>query len=319
MANKKTGDAPASGPDAPSPPSRGAPVAVLGLAALVLLALLGGGLLLAGNLSSIGKGCLGVVHVSGELVTEDSQDGVLSSGAAGSETMAKTIEGAQERPDVRALLVIIDSPGGSAVASREIYEALKEVKKPKVAYLREVAASGGYYVAMGSDYIVSDPEALTGNIGVRATFLDFSGLMQKIGVNETSVKSGEVKDIGSPFRPMTPKERAIWDALINESFGEFKNVVMESRGTRLNRAAFGTVLDGRVVSGRQAAAIGMVDETGNKKRAIKKASELAGEKEDLPLCEMEEKQRGLLGRLLAQTLGGVLPQRNGGGWRLVYQ
>lgn len=300
----------------PIPFFAGGALAGAGLVVLVLVLLIGGLVMLLGNDKS--GGCIGLVSVNGEIVTQDSPDSLLASGQAGSETISQAIEKANNRSDVKALVLVVDSPGGSVVASHEIYDALREVKKPKVAYFREMAASGGYYVAMGTDYIVADPDTLTGSIGVRASFLDLSGLLFKLGVNETSVQSGEVKDIGSPFRPMTDNEKALMMALINETFMEFRNVVLAGRGSRLDKTAFEHVLDARVLSGRQAKAIGMVDELGTKKRAVEKAGQMAGEKEELPVCELDARPRGIISQLLSQALAPLFPQWQAAGWRLQF-
>ncbi len=285
----------------------------------IAIVLVGGGLLLLGGaFSGIGNGCVGLISIKGEIMVDDSQAGLFGGGAQGSETIASEIEDAGKRQDVKALVILIDSPGGSPVASRHIYDALRAVKKPKVAYFREVAASGGYYVGAGADYIVSEPDAITGSIGVRATITDLSGLFGKIGYNETVFKSGAMKDIGSSSRPMTEEEKTVLQSVISETFTEFKNIVLESRGSRLDRAKFEQVLDARILTGRQALNVGLVDELGNQKDAVRKASVLAGEEKELPVCEIGEKKKTFLSSLLGDALQlpspvALLPQ-----WKLWY-
>ncbi len=285
-------------------------IGLLAVAALALLAFGGSG-------ADLGKGCVGVIGVKGEIVAEDSAGSLFASGTAGSTTIAGLIEEAERRADVKAIMVEIDSPGGSTTGSREIYAALKKSKKPKVAYLREMAASGGYYVAVGTDYIVSEPDALTGSIGVRSTFSDLSGLFAKLGYNETVIKSGELKDMGSSSRPPTEKELQIMQAIVNESFDEFKGIVMADRGSRLKQPQFDEVLDARVLSGRQALAIGMVDELGNRHDAVQKAGEMAGDK-TLGACAIQTRPQGLLSRLFSGTLTLPALPRMSGGWSLSY-
>ncbi|MFN7991889.1 MAG: signal peptide peptidase SppA [Candidatus Micrarchaeia archaeon] len=238
--------------------------------------------------SFVGK-CVAVVSIDTPLSVEGSPGSVLGGGGTpGSEELASTISDLGKRDDVGAVLFIFNSPGGSVVATREIYEAVHGLSKPKVSYFREVAASGAYYVASGTDYIVSDPDAITGSIGVIATFTDMQGLLEKVGVNITPIKSGPHKDIGSSFRNMTPEETAILQGMIDEVYGEFKSVVLQNRGSRLDKSKFNEITDGRILSGRQAAKVGLVDKVGNKKDAILKAAELAGIKaesaEDVRLC-----------------------------------
>ncbi len=238
----------------------------------------------------------------------------------GADTIAAEIEEADRRPDVASVLLLVDSPGGSVVGSKEIYSAVSSLKKPSAAYINELAASGGYYVASAANYIVANPDAITGSIGAKMTAADMSGLFAKIGYNETVIKSGAMKDIGTSARQMTPEEYAVLEGIINESFGEFRSDVEKSRGNRLDAAGWKTVLDARIVSGRQAKKIGMVDELGNRKAAIKKAAELGGLKADEPrLCEISSggAKKGLLGSLSSEMLRFLV--KNAGTPRLVYQ
>ena len=160
-----------------------------------------------------GKGifgkCVGVVNIDGEITVEGEESGLFSLGKPSSEEIAQTIKKLNKRDDIGAVVIVINSPGGSVVGSREVYSAVEGLKKPKVAYLREVAASGGYYVASGADYIIADPNTLTGSIGVVATVAEFSELFDMLGINLTTIKSGQYKDIGSIERPLSEKEKEI--------------------------------------------------------------------------------------------------------------
>jgi len=268
------------------------------------------------TMPSFGSGCIGLIEINGELLPDDTPDSLFSSSAPGSASVVKLIEEADSRHDVRAILLQINSPGGSPLASREIYSALKEVNKPKVAYFRELAASGGYYIAMGTDYIVSEPDTLTGSIGVRSTLMDLSGLYSKLGINETSVKSGELKDIGSPSRPMTEKEMTVMQGIVDEVFEEFKGVVAENRGSRLRHPQFEEILDARILTGRQAYSIGLVDEIGGRKAAIKRTAAMLNET-DMEICTISEEHRGFFSQLFSGSLSIPLTNANGE-WRLRY-
>ncbi|MBI2079207.1 signal peptide peptidase SppA [Candidatus Micrarchaeota archaeon] len=235
----------------------------------------------------LGK-CVGIVEINQEISTTSIPPSLFAKGIPGSEDIALAVESINKRDDVGAVVFVINSPGGSVVATREIYNSMKELKKPKVSYFREVAASGGYYIATATDYIVSDPDAITGSIGVIATFTDLSGLLEKVGVNVTDITSGEHKGIGSPTKQMTGKEREILQNLINEVYAEFKSAVIEGRSGRLDLNKFEEIADGRILSGRQAKEIGLVDSLGTKKDAIKKAAALAGiEAENPPTCKIK--------------------------------
>jgi len=222
------------------------------------------------------SGCVGVIDIKGEIATDDTPNGVFSQGSPGSATIAQEIDDASSNDNVKSLLFVIDSPGGSVVATQEIYDAIERSNKPKVAYFRETAASGGYYVGSAADYIISEPAAITGSIGVRATFNDLSNLLDKVGVNTTIVKSGQFKDIGDPTRPMTDDEKQIIQSMVDEIFQDFKSAVLKHRGSKLDMAQFNKILDARVLSGRQAYAIGLVDALGNQKDALAKAAALGG-------------------------------------------
>lgn len=240
--------------------------------------------------------CVGVVTINQEITTESIPTSMFGGGIAGSEEIAEALLNLEEREDIAAVVIVINSPGGSVVATHEVYDAVKGISKPKVAYFREVAASGGYYIATPADYIISDPDAITGSIGVITALMEMSGLLEKVGVNATAITSGAHKDIGSSYREPTEQEIQILQELIDEVFQEFKDVVVENRGDKLDTALFNEVLDGRIVSGRQAVRIGLVDAVGTKQDAIYKAAELAGIPEDeVEICEISlvEEEMGL--------------------------
>jgi len=240
--------------------------------------------------SIVGK-CVAVVNLDSEIAVQGAPSSLFSAGSPGSEEIASSIEAIGNRDDVGAVLLVVNSPGGSVVATREIYDAVKNLDKPKVAYFREVAASGAYYVSTGTDYIVSDPDALTGSIGVITTVTDLSGLLDKLGVNVTEVKSGPHKDIGSSFRNMTPEEMEIMQGIVGEIYGEFRSVVLANRKGKIDMSKFDEITDGRILTGRQALKAGLVDAVGTKKDAIMKAAELgnisAQSASDVRLCPIQ--------------------------------
>ncbi|MFH2106437.1 MAG: signal peptide peptidase SppA [Candidatus Micrarchaeota archaeon] len=233
------------------------------------------------------KGCVAIVNINREITVESTPQSLFVESVPGSEDIANAIYGLNDRNDVAAVVFVINSPGGSVVGSREIYNSVLNLSKPKVGYFREVAASGAYYIATPLQYIVSDPAALTGNIGAVTTFADLSSLFEKIGMNVTSITSGEMKDIGSPSRPMTDDERSLMQQVAMEAFEDFKAVILKNRGSKLNMAKFDVILDGRVVTGKMAKDIGLVDQIGTKQDAINKAKELAGLPEEALICNID--------------------------------
>ena len=201
-------------------------------------------------------------------------DGII----ADSEEIIEQIRRHLENPTIRAFVVRINSPGGGVAASQEIYEEFRKVRqvhgRPVVASLATVGASGGYYIAAAADKIVSNPGTITGSIGVILQIPNLSDLMQKVGIRSVVIKSGPYKDIASATRDLTPEERRLLQRLIDDIHDQFIQAVAEGRG--LPRDKVEALADGRILSGRQALALGLVDQLGNLEDAIAKAAELGG-------------------------------------------
>ncbi|MBI4395622.1 MAG: signal peptide peptidase SppA [Elusimicrobia bacterium] len=183
----------------------------------------------------------------------------------------------RERRDVKAVLLRINSPGGSVAAVQEIHQeilSLRESGKSVIASVEDVAASGGYYIAAASDKIVANPGSLTGSIGVIFQLGNMQGLMKKIGVRVESVVSGDKKDAGSPFRPLTREERRLFQDIVNEAYEQFFRAVAEGR--KIPEERLRPLADGRIFIGTQAKEAGLVDELGNFETALRVAKETAG-------------------------------------------
>ncbi len=177
---------------------------------------------------------------------------------------------------IKAIVVRIDSPGGAVGASQEIYRELKRVreKKPVVASMGSVAASGGLYVALGAQKIIASPGTLTGSIGVMIQIPNVRKLLEKIGVEATVIKSGPYKDTGSILRPLTEKEKALLYETIKDVYEQFVTAIAEER--HLKREEIKKFADGRVFTGRRAKELGLIDEFGNFEDAVLLAAQLAG-------------------------------------------
>jgi len=291
---------PSSGPERyqsarpqPAPPrrrtSRGCFVVALlvllitfALAAIMLIAsLIGGGF----DIETVGGGdAVAVVRVEG-LLTD-------------SESTVDEIERYSKLSSVKAMVIRIDSPGGFVAPSQEIYFALRRVREkdiPVVVSMGTVAASGGYYVALGADKILANPGTATGSIGVILSYPVVGELFDKLGISMERVKSGEFKDIGDPTRPLTEEERAVLRERIDDVYQQFIDVVAESRG--MSEEDVRAVADGRVYTGRQAVELGLIDGEGDLHDAIKLAAEEAGIPGE-PRVLMK-KRRGLFGVLAA--------------------
>jgi protease-4 len=182
----------------------------------------------------------------------------------------------RDNPSVRAVVIRINSPGGVVGPTQEVYEALLRLRnagKPVVASLGAVAASGGYYAAVAADQIYANPGTLTGSIGVIMQMANVDALLKKVGVDFVVVKAGQFKDIGNPARPMTPEERRVVQALLEDVHGQFIEAV--AKGRKLDRSTVVQFADGRVFSGTQALALKMVDALGDLEDAVNAAAKLA--------------------------------------------
>ena len=186
---------------------------------------------------------------------------------------------AEKDKNVVALLLRIQSPGGTASASDTLYHEVVSWKKrtgrPVVAHFEGLATSGAYYIAMASDEIVCHPSSVTGSIGVLFASLNFSGLMEKVGVQNQTITGGKFKDVGSPLRPMKPHEREQLQGVIDDLWTRFKSVVDDGR-PKLDRERVDDLADGRIYSADQALGDGLVDRIGYLEDAIKLAEEKAG-------------------------------------------
>ncbi len=175
---------------------------------------------------------------------------------------------------VKAIVLRVDSPGGGVAPSQEIYEELLKIKKHKkiVVSMGSVAASGGYYISAPADKIVANAGTLTGSIGVIMEIPNVSSLMEKIGVETQVVKSGKHKDMASVFKSLTPEEKGILQAVLDDVHEQFIEAVSEARGIELEKVR--ELSDGRIFTGRMAKEMGLVDELGNLQYAIMLAGKL---------------------------------------------
>ncbi|MDO8475921.1 MAG: signal peptide peptidase SppA [Candidatus Rokubacteria bacterium] len=191
------------------------------------------------------------------------------------------LQKAEEDDNVKALIVRINSPGGTITASDLIYREIDTFKTrrkiPVIAVTMDVAASGGYYAALAADTIVALPTSVTGSIGVIMLTVNAKGLMEKIGVAPLAIKSGEMKDAGSPFRPLTAEERAVFQSVIDQMYGRFVTLIARSRKIPEDRVR--TFADGRIYTAEQAKALGLVDEIGYMDDVVKVARKAAGVEE----------------------------------------
>jgi protease-4 len=217
-----------------------------------------------------------IIDVSGQIVYGTSAEFSLTGGAsvAASGNIARLINQAARDSQVKAIVLRVNSPGGSVIGSDEIYHALKESGKPVIAVMGELAASGGYYVSMAAEHIVAHPDTLTGSIGVISEFTNVEGLYEKLGIQSTVVKSGDNKDFGNPTSPFTAEDQKLWQAVIDETYESFVNIIAGNRGMTV--AEVKQLADGRIYTGRQALAVKLVDQLGYTQDAIDEAAVRGG-------------------------------------------
>lgn len=216
------------------------------------------------------------------------------------ELIEDLLEMAKDR-HIKAIVLRIDSPGGGVGPSQEIYKEILRCRetKPIVVSMGSLAASGGYYVASAGNKILASPGTITGSIGVIAEFVNFQGLLEKIGIDFQVIKQGEFKDVGSPHRGLTEREREMLSKVMEDIHKQFVGDVAKARG--LDKEKVLEIADGRIFSGREAVELGLVDELGNFQDAVSSAKELAGIKGEPELVYPKKRNR-FLTALLEESL-----------------
>lgn len=230
------------------------------------------GLGFGGDLGSSDK--VAVIYVQGSMLTGNVPSGL---GYATSEEICENIRSAVKDKNVRAIVLRINSPGGSPSAAQEISTEIEKAQKqgvPVIVSMGDLAASAAYYISAPADYIFANPSTSTGSIGVIWTFQNMSGFYHNEGVDYYISKSGEFKDMGGDWRGLTDEEKEYADSVVMESYDEFVTQVADGRN--LSRGKVKELADGRLYTGSRAKELGLVDGLGNFYDAIDKAAELGG-------------------------------------------
>lgn len=194
--------------------------------------------------------------------------GLFSSAGYNHETFMKQLETVKNDPTIEGVLLVVNTPGGAVYETAEITKELREIEESVPVYvsMENQAASGGYYVSANAEKIFASEDTVTGSIGVIMSGTNYSGLMEKLGISDTTVKSGELKDIGSSSRPQTEKDREVLQAYIDSSYNRFVKVVAEGRDMKEDRVR--ELADGRIYDGAQALENGLIDEIGYPEDAL---------------------------------------------------
>ncbi|MCD6548932.1 MAG: signal peptide peptidase SppA, partial [Thermodesulfobacterium sp.] len=233
-----------------------------------------------------GKPQIGVLQIKGVILE--------------SEEYLMAIKEMAKKDSIKAIVVRIDSPGGSVGASQEIFEELKKTRriKPVVVSMGSVAASGGFYVALGGEKIFASPGTITGSIGVVLELPNIEKLLKKIGVETETIKSGAYKDTGSIYRPLTPEERKYLVQKVKLIHDQFIRTISEERKISLEKVK--EIADGRIFTGEEALALGLIDKLGNFWDAVEEAKKMAKITE-AKLVFMPEK-KGFLSKIIEEKV-----------------
>jgi len=217
---------------------------------------------------------IAVVYAVGPILQGKSVSDIFGGTTIGSTTLVATLRKAAEDPKVVAIVLRIDSPGGSATASDLIWRETRRIEKPIIASMGDVAGSGGYYIAMGADKILAEPGTITGSIGVVGGKIVLGGLYDKIGLTTEVISRGRNSGSFSSTERFTPQQREVWTALLKEIYRQF--VSKAAQGRKLSYGELEKLAQGRVYTGRMAAANGLIDDLGTLRDAIAEAKKAAG-------------------------------------------
>ncbi len=219
-----------------------------------------------------------IIDLEGLIINQRS-GGLFGDGENPVNTFYDKLEAAQSDPQVKAVVLRINSPGGTVQASEIMHQRLmrfrEQTHKPVIACITTLGASGGYYVACGAQKIISQPTSITGSIGVVIQTVSFAGTMKMIGVTADAIASGNMKTMGSPFKEMRDDERKVFQDMVNEFYDAFVEVVHKGR-SRLDVDTVRKIADGRVYTGTQALKLGLVDQLGGVEDAVAEAKKAAG-------------------------------------------
>jgi len=219
---------------------------------------------------------IALIDVTGIIVDADSPPLIRRENPVSA--LSEALSRAAEQDDVEAVIIRLNTPGGAVTATDVMYREVQHFRastgKPVVILMGDLATSGGMYLACAGDHIIAHPTTVTGSIGVIMQFFDLSDGMQRIGIRSNAITSGSNKSMGTPFEPLEPAQRELFQDMVDEFYGRFRDIVITNR-PNLSPGELDAVTDGRIVSGARAAEIGLVDETGDLRTAFTRAKTLA--------------------------------------------
>ncbi|MBW9221231.1 signal peptide peptidase SppA [Methanothermococcus sp. SCGC AD-155-M21] len=224
---------------------------------------------------SIEEGNIAMISINEPLQLNTGPTGPFDTKELSVRDYIDALDMAEKDPNIKAIILKINCPGGEVIASEKLARKVKEAskKKPVVAYVETIGASGGYMIIAPANYIVAEKHSLVGSIGVRMDMLQYYDLMDKLGINATVIKAGKYKDIGSPYRPITREERECLENMVDEIYMDFVKWVAENRNMSVNKTL--EIADGKIYSGNDAKKVGLVDYVGSEEDAINITMEIA--------------------------------------------
>ena len=225
-------------------------------------------------------------------------------------TVVKQLREFRRDDSIRAIILHVNTPGGGAAASQEIYSEVRRIrdekKKKIVASIETLGASGGYYISAATEKIYADPASIVGSIGVISQWVNYEDLLKWAKLKDVTFKAGALKDTGNPARPMTPEEKAYFQSLINDMHGQFISAVAEGRKLKMDDVK--KLADGRVWTGQQALPLRLVDQIGDFRVAVEETAKAVGIKGEPTLVHPEKERRTLLD-LIFGDVSEYIPDR----------
>ena len=235
-------------------------IAAIIIGSIFLLSILLLPLFFALSPSKLSTGNVAVIEIRG-VITEDGSS-TLGDYTASAGEIISYIEDADSDPSIKAIVIDINTPGGSAVASDEIAQAIKRAEKPTVAFIHEMGTSGGYWIASATDTIIANRMSITGSIGVIASYLEFSGLMEEYGITYQRMVAGKYKDVGTPFKQSTSEEQQLLQSKLDKIHEFFIQEIADNR--ELSKAEVKRLATGEIFLGEEALKLCLVDKLGDK-------------------------------------------------------
>ena len=242
------------------------------------------------------KGSIAIIPIKGMIASEESVFGLM----AASTVLIKDIEEAENKRKIKAVIFEINSPGGTPFASKEIATCIENMDKPAIAWVREYAASGAYWIASACDEIVADELSTVGSIGAMSIRPDIGELMKKFGIDIETLRTGRYKGMGLPYEKLTEEERELMKKELDEIQDNFLNAVAKNR--KLDDAKMKELSTAKVYLGREAKEMGLIDHLGGKELAIRIAKERSGIKKEKIIDYGERKRKGLLRRVMEEMM-----------------